>query len=216
MRISHTRKSDTVPPLIGGSDWDDLHEVVDPLKPLSGQYYGALLTPVGAGQHVMAADRVSIVPISVRRTVTIDRLGVGIALGVASATVRLALYDQIDESDALGGWPGNLLNSSSDMAADTIGAYAEFVLSRTLHADRLYWVGIWSNAAIRVRGNASTARYIKSVDAGNATATGMMFRTITYAGGSWPTTWGRTASELVSDLDAASNQNVPIPTWRAA
>lgn len=202
--------------LVGAAQWDDEHEVLGPLSSLPGQYYNTGLAPALGSTLALAANRIYLAPLAVRRPFPIDRLGIQVTTGVAGATVRLALYEGIAENGVNGeaGWPGALLNQSPDMAAATNNALSEFTLSRTLQPSRQYWLGVWASAAITIRAHTvNNAPLLISNGAAATTGIGSMWRDLTYAGGAWPAPWG---AVVVSHLTAAQNQNVPAVVWRAA
>jgi hypothetical protein len=202
---------------IGAVPWNEPHEIIDPLSPISGQYYNMGVVNSINGSLALVANQIYLMPLRVRRQITIDRLGIRVATaGAAGNTLRVALYDQIEENGVNfeAGWPGALLNSSPGMDSASPGQ-REFTLSRVLSPQRQYWAGLWTSAAVTVRafGTANSAP-ILSNGSDSATGIGSIWRSgVTYAGGQWPNPFGPMS---LTWLTAAQNQAVPIAAWRIA
>jgi hypothetical protein len=170
------------------------------------------------GTTALAANQIYLMPLRVRRPITIDRLGIRVVTGgAAGTTIRVALYDQIEENGINGeaGWPGALLYSSPDMDGATSDIQRAFSLSRILSPQRQYWTGLWASAAVTVRSLGTTnSPKLLSNGSSSFTGIGLMWRNgMTYAGGSWPNPFG---PMNIVWLTAAQNQGVPAIAWRYA
>jgi len=202
---------------VGAAQWDEPHEIIDPLSPISGQYYNMGVVNANNATLALAANRIYLMPLRVRRQITIDRLGIRVTTaGAAGTTLRVALYDQIEENGVNfeAGWPGALLDSSPDMDVATAGQ-SEFTISRVLSPQRQYWAGLWASAAVTVRAF-TVANSVLILPNGNESFTGIgsIWRSsMTYANGQWPDPFGRMN---LTWLTAAQNQAVPIIAWRIA
>jgi hypothetical protein len=184
------------------------------LSPLRGQYFNMGVTASINNASTVNANRIYLVPIFVRRPTLIDRLAIQVTTGVAGATLRLALYRQIPENgvDGEAGWPLEPIYQSIDLPAATTNAIAETELSFTLQPDQMYWGGFWPSAGIGIRTLPTNNQpMIMSNGAAALTGIGSIWRTLTYAGGSWPSPWG---AAVASELIAAQNQAVPCINWR--
>ena len=202
---------------VGAAQWDEPHEIIDPLSPISGQYYHMGVANQANITLALVANRIYLMPLRVRRQITIDRLGIRVTTaGAAGTTLRVALYDQIEENGVNfeAGWPGALLDSSPDMDVATAGQ-SEFTISRVLSPQRQYWAGLWTSAAVTVRAfNTTNSAPILSNGSDSQTGIGSIWRSsMTYENGQWPDPFG--PMELTW-LTATQNQAVPIIAWRIA
>jgi hypothetical protein len=104
---------------------------------VSGWYAG----PAGVIDTIsMAANVAMYTPFPVERNVTIDRIGLNIAAGVAASTVRLGIYGDT------GGLPGTLLVDAGTINSASTG-YMEITISTAITTGRVWLCAVMQGGA---------------------------------------------------------------------
>lgn len=110
---------------------------------LSPAVNGSALSTATAG----AAGRMDLLPLSVSKSVTVDRLEVDVTTAVTSSTFRLAVYDS--KAD---GTPNTALVATSGLnGAVVANGVGQVISPLTLTPGVEYWVAILSSASIGYR-----------------------------------------------------------------
>ncbi len=146
-----------------------------------------------------AANRIDMTPFIPTRTFSIDRIGVNVTTGVASANVKIVIYS----ADA-NGWPDTRLYESGDLSAATSSTFVEATMSQTFTAGTIYWLGVRhsSTATLRAMPLASCLPLglLSTTAAGPAT---VIRRTLTYATAA-TTPWVFTNTDRVAGVAPTS------------
>jgi hypothetical protein len=109
----------------------------------TGRYYGSSRTgSANSGTAALTADTLYFTPFYTHGRVVLDRLGVNITAGIASADIRLGIYSS--DSD---GMPNELLIETGALDADSPGGI-EDTISLTLEANRQYWFALVASDAV--------------------------------------------------------------------
>lgn len=138
---------------------------------VSGQVASSALTT----QATTAANlyaRPFVAPL--RRSPTIDRIGIYVTTGLAASTFRLGIYGSRATASRNGkrcvdAYPGSLLYDSGDLATTVNGQAVTAAPSLVLEPGRLYWAVGFSSGIITVRalaltGCASAFGYVEAIN----------------------------------------------------
>lgn len=137
---------------------------------ITGQYVDQALTALANTTLAGAANRIELYPYIPQVSHSIDRISCYVTTGVASAQVKLLIYD----SDA-NGYPGALIFESGALAAATTNAIAEATISpsQAFVAGHVYWVGVRHSSTSTLRAVA-----LGSCPAFGTTSTGTAYYTV--------------------------------------
>lgn len=160
---------------------------------LAGRFYDPAWYATASTTSAGVANRVELVPFSANRDLVIDRLGIAVSTGVASALAKCAIYG----SDAQG-WPADLLlEPSGDLDCATTGAKF-YTVSFTFGSNRLYWLVVRHSSTATLRATPLSGAPNLGLQSDNATAYNTVIRrTLAYAT-ALPASWGFSAAELTS------------------
>lgn len=145
---------------------------------ISGLYYdgsvGGLTTATLAG----AANRMEGHPFVAPTDMSIDRIGIQIVTGVASATAKIVIYNAGTD-----GWPSTVAwEGTSDLDCSTSTTFSEETLSFTFTGGKKYWLFVRHSSTATLRciptSNAGNLGLNSSVAASYYTG---LRRTLTYA-----------------------------------
>jgi len=143
---------------------------------VSGSYVDQGIAAANSGTLATAANRFDVFPMVPYGDVTIDIIGVAVSTAVASALVKIVVYD----SNALG-MPGELLFEGTNLDAGSTG-YKSSAFSHTFKAGRVYWLGVRSSSTATLRTVAAGASIPLAVASNAGTNYATVLRgTLTYA-----------------------------------
>lgn len=167
-----------------------------------GQYYDN--NPHANSVNLAAvAGQLDLAPFVAARDFTIDRIGLAVSTGVASAHARALVY-----SAGTDGWPDALLADSGSLDASA-AAYVFGASTLAFTKGTVYWVGSHSDSTATLRCcNTSCCWQLGLSTSSSANYFSILRRSVTY--GSAPTSWGATTA---ADLGAAA---APSVRWRVA
>ena len=138
----------TVPPYIGAHGYGRTprplgvgQEMGARMRP--GLYYGPIVA--GTSNVALTLDRLTVVPISIPRQVTLNRIGINITAGATGGSEgRLGIYADLD--DGYGGAPGALVAGSDVSVATDAIAFVQGTIACTLNPG-LYWLAFVSQTS---------------------------------------------------------------------
>ena len=113
---------------------------------ITGTYVDQALTALAATTLAGAANRIELYPYIPQVSFSINRLGVYVTTGVASAQVKVVIYD----ADA-NGYPNALLYESAAMNVATSSTLVEATMSQTFVAGTIYWLGVRHSSTSTLR-----------------------------------------------------------------
>lgn len=174
----------------GDTSWgDDLRGAVTTLKTynpaalsyIAGEYYCQTGTNgIGTATTTTAglADRWDMVPFKPEAPLTIDRIGVTVTTGVASATCKVQIYS----AHATTGYPDAKIYESGDLDC-SVGAPTSVVAttSYSFLAGKLYWLGVRHSSTATLRSlNLAQSRTMGPPSATAANMNNLVRRSLTY------------------------------------
>lgn len=182
------------------ADFDaDIQGIADGAAPLCmdatvSQYYDGAMSGATPTTRAGVADRIELVPFITPRPLRIDRLGISVSTGVASALGRCCIY-----SANTAGQPGDLLldpGADLDFATDGLKLHT---VDFTFQRHRLYWLGARTSSTAVMRAYPIASARSLGLNGGN----GSLYRTVirrplAYAT-ALPATWGFDWGELATD-----------------
>lgn len=160
----------------------------------SGSYYDNSFTAGAPTTIIGAADRMEVSPYFSGFNFTIDRIGVNVSTGVASALAKVVIYSTTVSTGA----PNALLYESASLDCSTTGT-KEVAASLTFTAGVQYWIGVRHSSTSTVR--AVPLTNCKCIGLGVSTSTTYMtalrvtLAFATAASSTWPSV---SAAQLVS------------------
>ena len=164
---------------------------------IPGRYYDNAFTATASSNAVGGNNRVEMAPFMTARPLSVDRIGVSVATGVAGALGRCFIYDT-----GADGWPDQLLWEAADDLDQSAAAFVEHVLTApiTLMPGMIYWLGHrHSVGASTLRGvPIGSAMSLGPVSAASNQYASMLRRTITFAT-PLPAQWAFTEADLVGN-----------------
>lgn len=150
-----------------------------PIIPISARYYDQSITGTAHTTLAGAAGRIDLSPVCFPFNVVIDRLGVNVTTGVASALGRVVIYGAGANGQPL----SRVFYGASDLDLSTTGA-KEHTVSFTFQAGVLYWVGFHHSSTATLSAIAVAGLPSLGLSAANATNPLTAVRqTVTYASG---------------------------------
>ncbi len=164
-----------------------------PILPISGRYYDQSNIGTAYTTITGAAGRIDLSPICFPTSVAVDRLGVNVTTGVASAVGRVVIYS----ANAAGQPATRVFYGASDLDLSTTGA-KEHTASFTFQSGVLYWIGFHHSSTATI--SALPANIIPSLGLTAANATSQVTsvrQTVTYASGA-PLSFGFVAGHLTA------------------
>lgn len=171
---------------------------------ISGRYYDNAFTASPSSNAAGGNNRVEMAPFLTARPLSVDRIGVSVATGVAGALGRCFIYDT-----GADGWPDQLLWEAADDLDQSAAAFVEHVLTApiALVPGMIYWLGHrHSVGASTLRGvPIGSAMSLGPVSAASNQYASMLRRTITFAT-PLPARWGFVEADLAG--------NAPPPSIR--
>lgn len=186
-----------------------IHRGAGELWPVTaGRHYAGNLHSLTLSNLAGVANRIQLYPYCRAEDLNVDQLVIRCGTGVASATVKVGIYESTSERK-----PGALLfGGSSNLDCGT----SSTTLTETAPSDlkirggEVYWLATWhsSTASLHALPNsgelACAGRTLAEV-AGNTIIQSVLHRTLAY-GSAWPNPWGWDVSEIANS--AAYNVNV--------
>ena len=143
---------------------------------VSGQYYDNAFQGTASSTLAGAANRMDLAPYYTSVTFAIDRIGVAVSTGVASAQAKVVIYS----SDA-NGWPDALLYETAALDCSSTGI-KEATLSFTFYSGTQYWVGVRHSSTATLRTiNVSSAKNLGLTSATASNYATILRRTLTFA-----------------------------------
>lgn len=156
-----------------------------------GQHYDNCFHSSNNSTLAGQANRATMAPFVVARSLRVDRMGVAVSTAVAGSLLRCFIYSSGRDS-----WPDQLLYEGDTDLSGAATGYPAHILDFTFEPDRLYWVGVRhsSTATIRTISTSNCLNLGLSLSTGNSYNT-VIRRTIAFAT-PLPTTWGFTTSDF--------------------
>jgi hypothetical protein len=143
----------------------------------SSYYYDSMAHIAGAGWSgsALTAGRLYATPFYVPHAITVDRLGVNVTTGVASALGKAGIYTM-----GSNGRPGTLvIQGSSNLDCATSATAPEHTISQALDGGKWYWAAFVSDSAISIHSAAPTTCPVGyGTAASGVTKTGSYFLTL--------------------------------------
>lgn len=163
-----------------------------------GQYYDNSFQGTASATLAGAANRIDLAPYYTSVSLPIDRIGVAVSTGVASALAKVVIYS----ADA-SGWPGALLYESGNLDCATTGM-KEATLDFTFTSGTIYWLGVRHSSTATIRAiNVSSAVNLGLTSATASNYATILRRTVTFASAA-PDPWTFTNSDRVANVGPPS------------
>lgn len=163
-----------------------------------GQYYDNSFRGTASATLAGAANRIDLAPYYTSVPLTIDRIGVAVSTGVASALGKVVIYS----ADA-NGWPDELLYESGNLDFSTTGM-KEGTLSFSFSSGVQYWVGVRHSSTATLRTiNVSSAVNLGLTSSTAANYATILRRTVTFANAA-PNPWNFTNTDRVANVTPPS------------
>lgn len=112
---------------------------------ITGEYYDQSFGTNTAQTIVGVANRLALYPYLVPADFAIDLIGVAVSTAVASATIKIVIYD-VDAS----GLPSELLYEGGDLDCSTTGYKSESI-TYTFQKGKRYWIGVRHSSTATTR-----------------------------------------------------------------
>lgn len=171
---------------------------------VTGQYYDNSFQGTASSTLIGAANRIELAPYYTSVQLAIDRLGVAVSTGVASATCKCVIYS----SDA-NGWPDVRLYETATLDCSSTGMKEE-TLSFTFSSGVKYWVGVRHSSTATLRTiNVSSAVNLGLTSSSASNYATVLRRTLTYA-------TAATSPWTFVNADRTANITPPSIRFRAA
>lgn len=169
-----------------------------------GQYYDNSFQATASSTLAGAANRIDLAPYYTSVPLNIDRIGVAVSTGVASALAKVVIYS----SDA-NGWPDTLLYESGNLDCATTGM-KEATLTFSFASGVQYWVGVRHSSTATLR----TINVSSAVNLGLTSSTAANYATILRRTRTFAT--AATNPWVFTNSDRVANVTPPSIRFRAA
>lgn len=166
---------------------------------VTGQYYDSALHLSTSSTLAGVANRMELMPFFASSDMSIDRIGVSVSTGVASATCKLVIYNAGTD-----GWPSTVAWEGSSNLDCSVAAFVEETLSFTFTGGKRYWLAVRHSSTATLRTVPVSGMLSLGLQTSNGTTYfGFIRRTVTYANAA-PSPWVFSASELVANTGCIS------------
>lgn len=173
------------------------------MVPAAGVYISNGLNLTALGTVAQVANRTTIGAFISGRSITIDQIGLSVSTLVASALLKIVIYD----SDS-NGRPTTILRETSTFNAGSTGTKFLSITALSLTAGKVYWFGVRSSSTATVRSLGVGATPVLSyTNAATPVGQGALIITETFANAA--ANWTYASSQH-------SNVAVPLVLMRAA